>query len=87
MDSPHVREIRGRGLLIGVVIREDSGTARPFCEELQGRGILAKETHGQVIRFAPPLIIERETLEGVLPDIREVLHGVGVEGVRSTVAH
>lgn len=83
VDSPHVREVRGRGLLIGVVVREESGTARPFCEELQARGILAKETHGQVIRFAPPLVIERETLEGVLPDVREVLRGVGVKGVPS----
>ena len=83
VDSPHVREVRGRGLLIGVVIREESATARPFCEELQDRGILAKETHGQVIRFAPPLVIERETLEGVLPDIRDVLRGVGVAGVSS----
>ena len=86
VDSPHVREVRGRGLLIGVVVREESGTARPFCEELQERGILAKETHGQVIRFAPPLVIERETLEDVLPDIREVLQGVGVEGVPATAA-
>ena len=86
VDSPHVREVRGRGLLIGVVVREESGTARPFCEELQDRGILAKETHGQVIRFAPPLVIERETLEDVLPDIREVLQGVGVEGVPATAA-
>lgn len=86
VDSPHVREVRGRGLLVGVVVREESGTARPFCEELQDRGILAKETHGQVIRFAPPLVIERETLEDVLPDIREVLQGVGVEGVPATAA-
>ena len=86
VDSPHVREVRGRGLLVGVVVREESGTARPFCEELQERGILAKETHGQVIRFAPPLVIERETLEDVLPDIREVLQGVGVEGVPATAA-
>ncbi len=83
VDSPHVREVRGRGLLIGVVIREESGTARPFCEELQERGILAKETHGQVIRFAPPLVVERGTLESALPDIREVLRGDGVQGVPS----
>jgi ornithine--oxo-acid transaminase len=73
MGSPHVQEVRGQGLMIGVVIKEASGTARPFCEGLQARGILAKETHGQVIRFAPPLIIDQETLEDALVHIREVL--------------
>lgn len=73
IDSPHVQEVRGRGLMIGVVIKESSGTARPFCEALQERGILAKETHHQVIRFAPPLVIEQSVLEEALVDIREVL--------------
>ena len=73
MASPHVQEVRGRGLLIGVEIKESSGTARPYCEALRERGILAKETHGQVIRFAPPLVIEREVLEDALEDIRAIL--------------
>lgn len=73
IDSPHVEEVRGRGLMIGVVIKESSGTARPFCEALQARGILAKETHHQVIRFAPPLVIDEETLQGALDHVREVL--------------
>jgi ornithine--oxo-acid transaminase len=73
IGSPHVREVRGRGLLIGVVIKDESGPARPFCEALQERGILAKETHGQVIRFAPPLVVEKATLEDALADIEEVL--------------
>ena len=73
IESPHVEEVRGRGLMIGVVIRESSGTARPFCEALQDRGILAKETHHQVIRFAPPLTIEQSTLEDALADIEVVL--------------
>jgi ornithine--oxo-acid transaminase len=59
--------------MIGVVIRRESGPARPFCEALMERGILAKETHEQVVRFAPPLIITREQLEEALPAIREVL--------------
>ena len=75
LRSRHVAEVRGRGLLIGVEIKESSGTARPYCEALKERGILAKETHGQVIRFAPPLVIDRETLEDALEDIREVLGG------------
>ncbi|HLU26553.1 MAG TPA: ornithine--oxo-acid transaminase [Longimicrobiales bacterium] len=73
IDSPHVAQVRGRGLLIGVLIREESGPARPFCEALQERGILAKETHEQVIRFAPPLVVTREQLEEALPRIAEVL--------------
>ncbi len=73
IDSPHVTEVRGKGLMIGVVVKEESGGARPFCEALQERGILAKETHHTVIRFAPPLVIERETLEEALVSIREVL--------------
>jgi ornithine--oxo-acid transaminase len=77
IDSRHVELVRGRGLMIGVVIKETSGPARPFCEQLQARGILAKETHEQVIRFAPPLVITREILESVLPDIAAVLRGEG----------
>jgi len=73
IDSPHVAEVRGRGLMIGVVIKNESGPARPFCERLQARGILAKETHHQVIRFAPPLVIEKSDLEDALEHVREVL--------------
>ena len=73
LESPHVEEVRGQGLMVGVVIKESSGTARPFCEALHARGILAKETHHQVIRFAPPLTISREDLEFALEQAREVL--------------
>ncbi|HSM60979.1 MAG TPA: ornithine--oxo-acid transaminase [Longimicrobiales bacterium] len=73
IGSPHVREVRGKGLMVGVVIRDESGAARPFCEALHARGILAKETHRQVIRFAPPLVIERGDLEDALDVIRDVL--------------
>jgi ornithine--oxo-acid transaminase len=75
IGSPHVEEVRGHGLMIGVVIKESSGTARPFCESLQAKGILAKETHHQVIRFAPPLTIAQATLEDALVDIEAVLLG------------
>jgi len=61
-----------------VVISDESGPAKPFCKALKKRGILAKETHEQVIRFAPPLVISRETLESVLPDISSVLRGEGL---------
>ena len=73
IPSPHVKEVRGKGLMIGVVIRERSGTARPFCEALQKRGVLAKETHQQVVRFAPPLTVERSQLEDALVEIAAVL--------------
>jgi len=73
IDSPHVQEVRGKGLMIGVVIKESSGTARPFCEALDEKGILAKETHHQVIRFAPPLTVTQEELEFALDKVREVL--------------
>ena len=78
VDSPHVEEVRGKGLMIGVVIREASGPARPFCEALMARGILAKETHHQVIRFAPPLVIQRSELEKAMEEIAPVLRGEGV---------
>ena len=73
IESPHIKEIRGKGLLIGVEVKESSGTARPFCENLMDLGILAKETHHQVIRFAPPLIISREEMDWALERIDEVL--------------
>jgi ornithine--oxo-acid transaminase len=66
-------------MLIGVVIADESGPAKPFCKALMKAGILAKETHEQVIRFAPPLVIERETLESVMPQIAAILRGEGVE--------
>jgi ornithine--oxo-acid transaminase len=74
IPSPHVQEVRGKGLLIGVQLKLEARGARRFCEALQERGILAKETHEHVIRFAPPLVIEKETIDWALPHIREVLN-------------
>jgi ornithine--oxo-acid transaminase len=74
IPSPHVKEVRGKGLLIGVELKPEAGGARRFCVELQARGILAKETHDNVIRFAPPLVIDRETIDWALPSIRDVLN-------------
>jgi len=79
VGSPHVECVRGRGLMIGVVIRESSGPARPFCEALMRSGVLAKETHHQVVRFAPPLTIERSVLQEALEVIGPVLRGEGVK--------
>jgi len=74
IPSPHVKEVRGKGLLIGVELKPEAGGARRFCEALQTKGILAKETHDNVIRFAPPLVIDKETIDWALPSIREVLN-------------
>jgi len=73
IQSAHVKEVRGRGLLIGVELKGESGPARPFCEKLMERGILCKETHEKVIRFAPPLVIEREEIDWALEQVGTVL--------------
>ena len=73
IPSKHVKEIRGKGLFIGVELHKEAGGARRFCEALMERGILAKETHENVIRFAPPLIITKEEIDWAMKRIREVL--------------
>ena len=73
ISSKHIKEIRGKGLLIGVELKHSARGARRFCEALAERGILAKETHEHVIRFAPPLIVDQQTIEWAIPRIREVL--------------
>ncbi len=74
IPSLHVKEVRGKGLLIGVELKPEAKGARRFCEALQDRGILAKETHEHIIRFAPPLVITKEIIDEALPKIREVLN-------------
>lgn len=73
ITSPHVKEVRGRGLMIGVELKPEAGGARRFCEALQEQGILAKETHQHIIRFAPPLIITRDEIDWAVERIRAVL--------------
>jgi ornithine--oxo-acid transaminase len=75
VDSPHVKEVRGRGLFIGVELHPGAGGARPFCERLKESGLLCKETHEHVIRFAPPLVITRDDLDWALERIEQVLAG------------
>lgn len=70
IESEHIKEVRGRGLFIGVELNTRS---RRFCEELQTRGILCKETHENVIRFAPPLVIKKEEIDWALEHIESVL--------------
>lgn len=73
IPSKHVKLIRGKGLFIGVELHEEAGGARRFCEALAERGILCKETHTHVIRFAPPLVIKKEQIDEALVKIKEVL--------------
>ena len=74
IPSPYIKEVRGKGLLIGVELLPKAGGARRFCEALKARGILAKETHEHVIRFAPPLIIDQGSIDWALERIRTVLN-------------
>jgi len=73
IQSPYVKEVRGKGLLIGVELKHDVGGARPFCEKLMKKGLLCKETHEHVIRFAPPLVIKKQEIDWALERIKEVL--------------
>lgn len=71
--SKHIKEIRGKGLFIGVELKPEAKGARRFCEALMGKRILCKETHENVIRFAPPLVIKKEEIDWALLIIEEVL--------------
>ncbi len=73
INSQHVKEVRGKGLFIGVELKPEAKGARRFCEALMQRGILCKETHENVIRFAPPLVIKKEEIDWALSHIKEVL--------------
>ncbi len=69
----NIKDIRGKGLLIGVELKHELGGARRFAEKLLDRGILVKETHVHTIRLAPPLIIEKEVVDWMLPIVRDIL--------------
>jgi ornithine--oxo-acid transaminase len=73
VESEHIAEVRGRGLLTGVELKREAGGARRFAEALKDRGVLCKETHENVLRFAPPLVISREELDWALERIEAVL--------------
>lgn len=73
MNSPYVKEVRGKGLLIGVEIKPECGTAIPLVKRLIQAGVIVKETHDTVIRFAPPLTITKEEVDLAMKAIRFVL--------------
>ena len=67
------REVRGRGLMLAVELYPEAGAARRYCEALQARGILAKDTHGHTIRIAPPLVITNDQVDWALERIDATL--------------
>jgi len=73
LDNLMIREIRGKGLMIGVELSPDAGGARGYCKRLMAEGLLCKETHEHTIRFAPPLVITQEEVDWALERIRKVL--------------
>jgi len=73
IHNPMIQEVRGKGLLIGLVLKPEAGGARKYCEQLKDEGILCKETHEHVIRFAPPLVIQKKDIDWALDRIRKVL--------------
>jgi ornithine--oxo-acid transaminase len=73
IQSPYIKEVRGQGLLIGLVLHPDAGGARRFCVALMEEGLLCKETHEDVIRFAPPLVISREQLDWALERVEKII--------------
>ena len=73
INSKNIKEIRGKGLFIGVELHPEAGGARRFCEALMEDGLLCKETHENVIRFAPPLVIKKEDLDWAFEKVKNVL--------------
>lgn len=73
IKSPIVKDVRGKGLMIGVELHKEAGGARKFCLQLKEKGLLCKETHEHVIRFAPPLMIKKEEIDWALERIAQVL--------------
>jgi ornithine--oxo-acid transaminase len=71
--SPMVKEVRGRGLMIGVELLPEAGGARGYCERLMSLGVLCKETHDTILRFAPPLVITEKEIDWALERISKVL--------------
>jgi ornithine--oxo-acid transaminase len=73
METDKVKEVRGKGLLVALELKVEAGKARPYCNKLRENGILAKDTHGQTIRFAPPLVMTRDDIDWAVEIITKVL--------------
>jgi ornithine--oxo-acid transaminase len=73
IDNPLIKEVRGRGLMIAMELSKDAGGARQYCLKLKDNGLLCKETHDHIIRFAPPLIITKEQVDWAVDNIAKVM--------------
>jgi ornithine--oxo-acid transaminase len=73
IKTDKIKDIRGRGLWVGIEFKKEAGPARPYCEKLMQAGLLCKDTHAQTMRLAPPLCITREELDWALERLRAVL--------------
>lgn len=76
INSPLIKEVRGKGLLIGMEIDSSKVTARGICEALMAKGLLSKETHETVVRFAPPLVITQNELNQAIDIIKTTIEGM-----------
>ena len=72
MESPYIKEIRARGLMIGVEVTQDAHTGKHYCMQLMREGILTKETHDRTIRFTPPLVITKEEIDWAMERIEKI---------------
>ena len=73
IKNPGIKEVRGKGLMIGMELLPEAGGARQYCQKLKGKGLLCKETHENIIRFAPPLVITKDVVDWALEQIETVL--------------
>jgi len=73
ISHPTIKEVRGRGLMVAMEFHSEIGGARAYCNKLKDEGILAKDTHENIVRFAPPLVIQREEIDILLEAINMVL--------------
>jgi len=73
IKNPGIKEVRGKGLMIGMELLPEAGGARQYCQKLKGKGLLCKETHENIIRFAPPLVITKDVVDWALEQIEAVL--------------
>ena len=73
IKNPGIKEVRGKGLMIGMELLPEAGGARQYCQKLKGKGLLCKETHENIIRFAPPLVITKDVVDWALDQIEAVL--------------
>ena len=73
ISHPHIKEVRGRGLMLAIEFHPEVSGARAYCNKLKEQGVLAKDTHENIVRFAPPLVIKREEVDQILDAIKAVL--------------